>query len=171
MMFAAMAGQDLQWQCRAFDQLDTQTLYRLLQLRTQVFVVEQNCPYQDLDGRDFEAWHLLGFQQGELVALARLLPPQGPNGAVSIGRVITAATVRGQGLGDVLMRRAVQETERRFPQQAIHLSAQAHLVSFYARFGFVAQGSNYLEDGIEHCLMIRPASLTASVGAPASVPA
>lgn len=155
MMFAGATNTEVHWQCVSFDQLDTHSLYRLLQLRTQVFVVEQNCPYQDIDGKDFDAWHLLGYQAGELVAVARILPPQRDGGAASIGRVITHPGARRQGLGFALMQQAVLETEKRFPDQQLSLDAQAYLEAFYGRFGFVAAGEIYLEDGIEHLMMVK----------------
>lgn len=155
MILAGAPGMEVHWQCVSFDQLDTHSLYRLLQLRTQVFVVEQNCPYQDIDGKDFEAWHVLGFQAGELVAVARILPPQQAGTAVSIGRVITHPNARRQGLGVALMQEALFESEKRFPDSRISLDAQAHLAPFYGRFGFVAAGEIYLEDGIEHIMMVK----------------
>lgn len=155
MIFAGATGTEVQWQCVSFDHLDSHSLYRLLRLRTQVFVVEQNCPYQDIDGKDFEAWHVLGFLGGELVAVARILPPSQIDGAVSIGRVVTHPENRGHGLGAALMLRAVAESEKRFPDATLRLDAQAHLESFYGRFGFVACGDIFLEDGIEHLAMLK----------------
>lgn len=149
---------ELSWQCLAFDELDTRTLYALLALRMSVFVVEQNCPYQELDGKDQQAWHLLGYRQGELLATARILAPGASySGASSIGRVVSAASQRGTGLGQALMAEAVNACLTLFPAYPIRIGAQAHLDAFYRRFGFVPAGATYLEDGIAHIEMTRPA--------------
>lgn len=150
-------GADPVWQCLTFEALDTRTLYQLLALRLSVFVVEQNCPYQELDGKDERAWHLLGHCRGELVATARILAPgDSYSGASSIGRVVTAPSQRGTGLGPLLMEEAVRHCRRLFPQHPIRIGAQAHLQRFYQRFGFQAEGAPYLEDGILHIEMTRP---------------
>ncbi|WP_232819333.1 GNAT family N-acetyltransferase [Saccharospirillum mangrovi] len=148
---------DVIWQCVPFDALDTRTLYALLALRLSVFVVEQNCPYQELDGKDLAAWHLLGYRHGELVATSRILAPGvSYDGASSIGRVVTAPSERGTGLGPQLMSEAVAACQRLFPTLPIRIGAQAHLQRFYGRLGFVAEGAQYLEDGIPHVEMTRP---------------
>lgn len=146
------------WQCQPFEALDTRTLYDLLALRTAVFVVEQNCPYQELDGKDDRAWHLLGHDTGGLVATARILAPGDSFTGASIGRVVTSPARRGQGLGEQLMARAVAHCGWLFPDHAIEIGAQAHLQAFYARFGFVVSSEPYLEDGIPHIEMRRPAT-------------
>lgn len=156
MIYEPVTGQDLIWQCLTFEQLDTRTLYDLLALRAAVFVVEQNCPYQDADGLDDQAWHLLGYRAGELVAVARLLPPGVAGERPAIGRVVTRANARGQGLGRALMREAVKSLAVLFPGAGMALGAQAHLVHFYQSFGFEAVGAIYLEDDIEHQWMQRP---------------
>lgn len=157
MIFAGAPTQDIVWQCPGFDHLDTRTLYDLLALRTAVFVVEQNCPYQELDGKDQHAWHLIGHQTGRLVATARILPPGASYDSPSIGRVVTDPSTRGQGLGVKLMEEAVSRCLGLFPGSAIEIGAQAHLVDFYGRFGFKPNSDTYLEDGIPHLDMIRPA--------------
>lgn len=151
----AMPGEH--WTCLPFDALDTRSLYAMLALRTAVFVVEQNCPYQDLDGKDEQAWHLLGYGSEGLAATARILAPgDSYPGASSIGRVVSAPTQRGTGLGQRLMHQAVQHCQRLFPEHPIRIGAQAHLQGFYRRFGFVPEGAVYLEDGIQHIEMTRP---------------
>jgi ElaA protein len=138
---------------RPFAQLKLSQLYALLQLRASVFVVEQHCAYLDLDGRDADATHVLGYTESdELVACARILPPVEPELATYIGRVVVAKRVRGFGLGHHLMQVALEACAQRFPGPIL-LSAQAHLQAFYASFGFVAVGEPYDEDGILHVKM------------------
>jgi ElaA protein len=141
------------FQVRAFTQLEPFQLYALLQLRAAVFVVEQQCIYLDLDGRDAEATHVLGYANGsELVACARILPPVFPEAAVGIGRVVVANRLRRHGLGRRLLQNALDVCAERFPGPVV-LSAQAHLQAFYANFGFVAVSEPYDEDGILHVKM------------------
>jgi len=147
------------WQCVAFDELDSRTMYALLALRMSVFVVEQNCPYQELDGKDQGAWHMLGYRQGQLVATARILAPgDSYAGAASIGRVVNAPGERGTGLGQALMCESISACQRLFPDTPIRIGAQAHLDDFYSRFGFIASSATYLEDGIPHIEMTLAAS-------------
>jgi ElaA protein len=155
----------LRWRAVTFDALTTTDLYRLLQLRSAVFVVEQACVFQDLDGLDFAAVHLLGevgqakassaAADGQLWAYARLLPAGVSFPEASIGRVVTAPEGRGTGLGHALMRQAVGELHRLWGTQPIRIGAQAHLQPFYRQSGFEPQGAPYLEDGIEHIEMVR----------------
>lgn len=137
----------------SIDELDPRTLYGILALRGEVFVVEQNCVYADLDGRDLEpsARQLWIERGGEVVATLRLLDE--PDGAARIGRVVTAKHVRGSGLAAQLMDRALELIGER----AAVLGAQSHLVGWYARFGFTSSGAEYIEDGIPHTPMRRPA--------------
>lgn len=149
----------MDWTLKGFDALSLHELYDLLVLRSRVFVVEQTCPFLDLDGLDKqgEVLHLLGWQEGKLVAYARLLAPDlvKPGFAV-IGRVVTAPEARGGGLGHRLMERAGAECARLWPQAPVYLGAQAHLQDFYARHGFRPEGDVYLEDEILHIGMVRP---------------
>jgi ElaA protein len=148
---------------RAMDGLSAQELYALLKLRVDVFVVEQACPYPELDGKDAAALHLRLLDDGQLLAAARLFPP-GPSArspgvdAVRIGRVVVSPDHRGRRLGDCLMREAIDACEARFPDAPIALSAQSHLQRFYAGFGFVPVSDMYLEDGIPHVDMLRQPS-------------
>lgn len=153
------------WQCRPWAELDREQLYGLLRLRAEVFVVEQNCPYQDLDGKDRQGLHLWAehaehplSEGGEALATTRLLPA-GVSYAeeVSIGRVVTASQARGTGLGKELMRRSLDALHGAWPGQDIRLSAQCYLEQFYRDFGFESVGESYLEDGIPHIAMVRPA--------------
>jgi ElaA protein len=150
------------WRCGPFDRLSVAELYSLLQLRAEVFVVEQNCAFQDLDGRDPQALHLMGEEpdargQPRLLAYARLLPAGTAFEEASIGRVVTAGTTRGSGLGHALMREAIRTLCQTWGPQAIRIGAQAHLQPFYRQHGFQPHGDLYLEDGIDHIGMVRPA--------------
>jgi ElaA protein len=145
----------MRWTCLPFAELGVQPLYELLALRSEVFVVEQNCVFLDIDGLDPQTWHLLGHgDDGALKAYARLLPPglKAPADAV-IGRVVTSPAARGGGTGRALMAEAVAQCERLWPGHPITLHAQAHLERFYASFGFVPVGEQYMEDGIAHIEM------------------
>ena len=138
-----------------YEQLSRQTLYEILALRAAVFVVEQNCPYQDVDGKDIEAIHLMGYEKNQLVAYARILPKGiAYQDYISIGRVVTAAAVRGKGYGHVLVKKAVEIAKATYPKNAIKISAQAHLEVFYKAHGFIPTGEAYLEDDIPHIGMV-----------------
>lgn len=156
----------LHWQWSTFANLSVTELYALLRLRSAVFVVEQNCVFQDLDGADTQAMHLLGFAaqssagslaqpQPALLAYARCFPPGVKFAEASIGRVLTAPGVRGSGLGHALMDRAVTAVCTQWGAQPIRIGAQAQLAGFYAGHGFVDQGRPYIEDGIAHLEMLR----------------
>ena len=138
-----------------FQELTTQELYQVLALRADVFVVEQNCPYQDVDGKDLNSLHVLGYLDKELVAYARVLA-QGIsyNEYASIGRVVTATSVRGKTHGHALVDFSIDVCNKNFPDQAVKISAQAHLEKFYNEHGFKATGESYLEDDIPHIGMI-----------------
>lgn len=143
----------MNWILKPWCELTTDELYDLLALRVEVFVVEQTCPFQDLDGLDRRdgVLHLLGWQDGALVAYARLMAPGVAKAQqVVIGRVVTAPEARGDGLGHRLMQQALQECARLWPRVSIYLGAQAHLQGFYGRHGFTAVGEPYLEDDIPH---------------------
>lgn len=151
----------LRWRCIAFAALTPAELYRVLQLRTEVFVVEQNCVFQDMDGADASCLHLAGetarhSDEPQLMAYARLVPAGLKFPEASIGRVATAAQARGTGVGHALMRESIDELHRRWGTQPIRIGAQAHLQAFYRQHGFEPQGDGYLEDGIPHVHMLRP---------------
>ena len=151
-----------QWVCKHHGDLGIDQLYRILQLRTQVFVVEQQCPYQEVDGLDLDGdtCHLMGWQGDQLVAYLRLLDPAAHDGDVVIGRVVTAPFARGKGLGNALLEQGLWHADKLWPQVPIYLSAQSHLQGYYGRYGFVAQGEQYLEDGIPHIGMRRSQPVT-----------
>lgn len=150
-----MQPADIAWQHLAFDALNVHQLYAILQLRTDVFVVEQNCAFQDMDGFDAQAVHLMGYSQGKLVAYARCFPAGVKFKEASIGRVITSLALRGQGAGPALMQQAISCIESHWGMQPIRIGAQAQLDNFYGRLGFVKTGAPYIEDGILHIEMLR----------------
>lgn len=147
----------IDWLCKHHGDLSKEQLYSILQLRTEVFVVEQKCPYQEVDGRDLEGdtCHLMAWRDDRLVAYLRLLDPVSQGGDVVIGRVVIAPEARGQGLGHELMARALKQAEKFWPQVSIYLSAQAHLQNYYGSYGFQVVGEVYLEDDIPHIGMRR----------------
>jgi ElaA protein len=141
------------WTCKHHADLTTAELYALLQLRAAVFVVEQNCVFQDMDGQDLrgETAHLMAWTDGRLAAYCRLLDPVcDENGEAVIGRVIVAPGQRGTALGHELMRRALAQVQSRWPGAGVYLVAQSHLRGFYGAHGFAAVTQEYLEDGIPH---------------------
>ncbi|MGX1022958.1 GNAT family N-acetyltransferase [Psychroflexus sp. MBR-150] len=147
------------FQTSSFLELKKQQLYDILQLRSEVFVVEQDCVYQDIDGYDQIATHVLAYDEKALVAYARILPPKTYFEELSIGRIIVKETHRGQALGHKLMTFCIDFISTQFKPQTIKLSAQEHLKSFYQQHGFQQQGDGYLEDGIPHVAMYRHATL------------
>lgn len=145
----------MRWNLYSFDQLTAPQLYALLQARSEVFVLEQQCPYQDLDGKDQQALHLCCWSaQDQLLAYARLLPAGLSFDEPSIGRVLTSQAGRGQGLARELMQRAISHCRQQYGQQALRIGAQTYLRNFYGSLGFVAASDAYDEDGIEHVQML-----------------
>jgi ElaA protein len=146
----------LNWRFAPFDQLAPRDIHDLYQARIEVFVIEQECPFQDVDGADLPAWHLLGRDAaGTLVAYCRLLPPGAKFPEPSIGRVLTTAAVRGTGAGRILMREALSRAAGLWPGQPIRIGAQHRLERFYEEFGFARASEPYVEDGIPHIEMLR----------------
>jgi ElaA protein len=149
------------WSDLAAANLDVLTLYDVLVLRSAVFVVEQDCPYQDPDGRDLleGTRHLIGRtdERGAITAYARILAPDGQSATPRIGRVIVSRAARGQQLARRLMERALASCREHWPDQPIELGAQAHLAGFYGSLGFRTVGAAYVEDGIPHVWMRREA--------------
>lgn len=147
------------WEWQAFRTLRNEALYAALALRAAVFVVEQECPFLDLDGYDLEAHHLLGWASREggddaLIAYLRVLRPGQKGAEPSIGRVITAPTHRGIGLGRVLMIEGLARTRALYPRQRIRINAQQRLRAFYESLGFEQVSAPYMEDGIPHVDML-----------------
>ncbi|MGK0441261.1 MAG: ElaA protein [Pseudohongiellaceae bacterium] len=145
----------INWQCLPFSQLSTHQLYDLLKLRVDVFVVEQNCPYHELDNKDRAegAYHLLGVEDDTLVAYARLLTPGISFDNASFGRVVTHSGSRGNGLGTQLLNCILEHCQQLWPNQSIDIGAQEPLKDFYGRFGFTQISNMYLDDGIPHINM------------------
>ena len=148
----------VRWVCERFDDLGVHALHDALALRCRVFILEQG-PYQDPDEADRLAWHLLGYgAQGRLLACLRIVDPGVRYPEPAIGRVVTAPEARRMGLGRALMVQGLAHCARLWPQQAVRISAQAHLQGFYGALGFAAVGAPYLEDDIPHIEMLRPAA-------------
>lgn len=144
------------WRSVPFAALTAAELYEALQLRSEVFVMEQAGIYQDMDGSDHEAVHVLGACDGQLVAYARCFAAGVKFAEASIGRVIIRQALRGSGLGHELMRRAIACVVEQWGEQPIRIGAQARLEKFYLQHGFVTAGSPYIEDDIPHVEMLRP---------------
>ena len=144
---------NLKWKIKRFTALSTSELYNLLQLRSEVFVVEQNCVYQDIDGKDQKALHLIGEIDSEIVAYARLFEAGDYFENASIGRVVVRIDYRDKKWGHALMQQAISGIEDHFKTKNITISAQLYLQQFYESHGFVATSEMYLEDDIPHIEM------------------
>ncbi len=153
---AALFPGDIDWRWRRFDDLDVRELQNIYAARQLAFAIEQQCIYLDVDGRDERAYHLAAWSsvQREPLAYARVIDPGVKYAEASIGRVVTVGAGRGRGLGHEVMMRTIAQAARVWPGMAIRISAQTRLERFYARLGFVAVGSPYLEDGIDHTEML-----------------
>ena len=148
---------NVKWITKEFSQLSPDELYSILRLRSEVFVVEQNCVFLDMDNNDQKAYHTMGWVADELVATTRLFSAgQIYEGYQSIGRVVGSPRHRGLGIGKDLMQYSIQECERLFGKSAIKIGAQLYLKKFYNEQGFEQSGEMYYEDAIEHIPMIRP---------------
>lgn len=148
----------IKWLVKKFDELNVHELYAILQLRSEVFIIEQNCVYHDPDGKDQMAWHLMGMVGEKLVAYTRILAPGISYADPAIGRVVTSPAARKSGLGRELMLRSIEQCEKLFGKTCITLGAQLYLKKFYESLGFFASGDEYIEDGILHITMTRKAS-------------
>lgn len=140
---------------KKFDELSRSQLYEILQLRSEIFVVEQNCTYQDLDGKDQEALHVLGTKNNKIVAYARCFAPGLYFEEAAIGRILVKAAERKFGLGHQIVEASINALEEKFRPKTIQLSAQQYLIAFYETHGFETMGEGYLEDGIPHIAMVR----------------
>ena len=142
------------WEIKKFDELSVHELYSILRLRSEVFVVEQNCVFQDADDKDQQCFHLMGWEEDKLLAYARIVPPEVIYKEPSIGRIVTSPASRRKGLGRQLMTESMKQTERLYSKIPIRIGAQQYLIPFYQSFGFVISGDPYMEDGIPHIEMI-----------------
>jgi ElaA protein len=140
---------------KEFKELTTSELYEILQLRSEVFVVEQDCVYQDLDGKDQKALHVIGIKEGEIIAYTRLFNSGQYFDTPSIGRVVVKDTERKYGYGHHLIKTSIQAIVDNYSESKITISAQTYLKKFYESHGFIKVGEEYLEDGIPHIKMIR----------------
>jgi len=140
---------------KTFEDLSINELYNLLELRSEVFVVEQNCVYQDLDGKDLKALHILGYKNNKLVAYTRIFKPGDYFKEASIGRVVVEKTERKHSYGYTIMEASIKAIKERFNTEVIKLSAQTYLKRFYNNLEFKEEGEEYLEDDIPHILMVR----------------
>jgi len=145
----------IEWKLKLFNELTAAELYTILRLRSEVFIVEQNCPYMDTDGKDFDSHHLMGYVGEELVAYSRLVFPGKSYDEVSIGRVVTSGKYRRKHFGKLLMQKSIDEIERIYSHVPIRIGAQAYLKKFYEGFDFVDLNEHYMEDGIPHMIMLR----------------
>lgn len=150
---------------KTFDELTSIDIYHILKARSQVFVVEQNCPYQDMDEVDFDCLHLVAHQNEALIGYCRIIPPTfntkksavNPSGPIpSIGRVLVLAAHRGDGVARQIMLEAIKYCRKKYGKKPIIISAQAYLLNFYESLGFIPEGEYYLHDGIEHVIMVLP---------------
>jgi len=146
----------LEWKCQHFDQLTVDELYAILRLRSEVFVVEQNCVFLDMDDKDQHCWHVTGWEDEKFVAYTRLVPPGISYEEPSIGRVVTSPKIRNRGIGKILMEYSIEKIFSIFGKQSIRIGAQLYLKNFYESLGFSVSGRVYLEDGIDHIEMLFP---------------
>jgi ElaA protein len=147
----------IQFTAASFHDIPVETWYKISQLRVEVFIVEQQCIYQEFDGKDLSCTHIYGCFDNKLVASARLVPPGiSYEGYCSIGRVVSDAEYRRHGFGFELLQESVRLCEALYPGTPIKISAQVYLIKFYEKFGFRAIGEHYLEDGLPHVAMVRP---------------
>lgn len=144
----------MEWTFKKYNELNLSELYDLLKLRASVFIVEQSCAYLDLDGKDPEATHLMGYQKNKLISYSRIFAPgEFEKKYARIGRIVTHKENRGKGIGYNLVQKSIEFCKERFGNKIIKISAQLYLKNFYNQCGFVEKGKTYTEDGIPHCAM------------------
>jgi ElaA protein len=144
----------MNWRLKSFSELLVDELYDLLSLRSLVFVLEQNCIFHDMDGKDQQSMHLMGYDGDTLVAYTRLVPAGVSYAEMSIGRVVTHPDHRRTGAGKALMQQSIVCIRELWGDHPIRIGAQQYLKAFYESFGFVQQGDVYIEDGIPHMEMV-----------------
>lgn len=148
---------NIHWILKNFRHLTPDELYAIIRLRIEVFVVEQNCVFQDLDNKDQKCMHFMGWDNDLLCAYTRIVPPGIAYDLPAIGRVVTSPQSRGNGLGRILMEKSIAETKKLYGDTDVKVGAQLYLKKFYTSLGFIQTSDIYLEDGIEHIEMIKPA--------------
>jgi ElaA protein len=147
---------NIHWEIKKFEELTLMELYTIMQLRLAVFSVEQNCAYQDADGKDPKCYHLMGKDDnGALCVYSRIVPAGVSFDEVSVGRVISSEKARGTGAGKALMKRSLEFIEEQYGKVPVRIGAQCYLIAFYNSFGFEISGQEYLEDNIPHIEMLR----------------
>ncbi|PIR14314.1 MAG: GNAT family N-acetyltransferase [Flavobacteriales bacterium CG03_land_8_20_14_0_80_35_15] len=146
----------IKWQLKNFESLTNTELYNILKLRSQIFVIEQNCIFQDLDDKDQKAFHLFTQNNDEVLAYTRLFAPGACYQEASIGRVMVNEKARGTGLGFELMRESIKQIQNQFGKTPIKIGAQLYLKIFYENLGFKQISDTYLEDDIPHIYMLKP---------------
>lgn len=145
----------MKWTLVKFDDLSALELYKIMQLRNEVFVVEQNCVYQDADDKDQKGFHFMGWDDETLIAYTRILPPGLSYTEPSIGRVVTAPSARKNGIGRELMIRSIAAVKKLYGELPIKIGAQVYLQKFYTSLGFLQTSAIYMEDNIEHIEMVK----------------
>lgn len=145
----------LNWEIKHYRDLSLNEFHDIIALRIEAFVVEQNCPYQDLDGRDKKCYHVFCRDgKGNIISTARIVPPGLIYEDAAIGRVVIHESIRGEGLGHELMKECINFSKLEFGEVPIRISAQKHLENYYAKHDFISTGKEYLEDGIPHVEML-----------------
>jgi ElaA protein len=142
------------WKCKKFEALTGEELYAILRLRSEVFVVEQNCVFLDMDNKDQYCHHVAGWQGEKLLAYSRIVPPGISYSESAIGRIVSSPAARGKGIGRELLHQSITTLYQLHGKQVIRIGAQYYLKGFYESFGFKQAGELYLEDGIEHIEML-----------------
>ena len=143
------------WKQKKWEELNKKNLHEILQIRSEVFVVEQKCVYQDIDNKDPKAIHLYGKIKNKIVAYSRIFNEGDFYKEISFGRALVLKNQRGKGLGDELVQKSIEIIKGNWPNKKVKISAQAHLNNFYKKHGFTEKGKEYLEDGIPHVSMER----------------
>ena len=152
-----MTSSELYWQWCTLHELTAAEVYAVMAARAAVFVVEQACPYQDADGYDLDAQHLIVWSGAEVAACLRVLSPRTKLAERSIGRILTSQAFRGTGLGRAIVQRALDRMDASYPGKPVRIGAQARLSKFYESFGFELASEEYMEDGVPHIEMLRAA--------------
>lgn len=147
-------NQRVKWTCKHFNELTAEELYQILRVRSEVFVVEQNCVFLDMDNKDQVCHHVMGWQGNELLGYSRIVPPKISYAESSIGRIVSSPAARRLGIGRDLVMQSIQALHGIYGKVDIRIGAQYYLKSFYESFGFVQKGEIYSEDGINHIEML-----------------